>query len=164
MSRVPAWLRIIIALSMSAAIAGASYATSHEVAFTAFYLAPVILTGWTGGIKPGIVVAACCASFQVLSKLLGVGELDKPVIDLGNALSQVVIFSAVLILVVRLKQAPAFSHLEPRRRLFMSVKHYESFLFLADLGPVAPHASAIARKSSGPAPDLVAVCTLSVRD
>lgn len=98
-------VRIEIALGMVLLIAVAAYLSEHVVTFSACYLAPVLLIGWTTGVVPGIIIGVCCATAQLLSQILSQGHFDHPFLGIGNAFTQVIVFTAVDVLVARLRQA-----------------------------------------------------------
>jgi len=62
LKRLPAWATIVIGCLFIAMLAGADYITGYEIAFSIFYLIPVLYVTWYAGLRRGTAVAVLAAT------------------------------------------------------------------------------------------------------
>ncbi len=86
------------------------YLTGHHFALSAFYLIPISLGCWARGWKAGLVFAALSAAIWLAADLLTRHVYPHPVIPYWNAVTLLVLFVAVALLLSAVRSAN--KHLE----------------------------------------------------
>jgi signal transduction histidine kinase len=86
------------------------FLTGHHFALSAFYLIPISLGGWARGRKAGLMFAALSAALWLVADLLTRHAYPHPVIPYWNALTLLVLFVVVALLLSAVRSAN--THLE----------------------------------------------------
>jgi len=88
-----------------ALIGGLDYLTGYEIAFSLFYLIPVVLVTWYAGKRAGIAASVASALVWLLADLLAGHAYAHPVISIWNGLIRLSFFIIVASLLSDLRKA-----------------------------------------------------------
>lgn len=87
------------------AIVGAfDFWTGHEIAFSLFYLIPILLVTWFTGRKPGLVISLASAIAWFAADTLAEQPYSQPIIGYWNAAVRLFFFVAIVLLLPALKE------------------------------------------------------------
>lgn len=87
-----------------AGIGAADFATGRELAFSLFYLIPVVLVTWFSGKKTGLVICLASAVTWFAADMLAGQSYSQPVIRYWNAAVRLAFFVVVTVLLPALKE------------------------------------------------------------
>ena len=73
---LPAWLIVVISLSIVGTVAFINVTTSDQINVSIFYIGPVVFTTWLVSPRAGLFVAAVCAALWSIVEILTVHELS----------------------------------------------------------------------------------------
>lgn len=80
------------------------YLTGYEIGVGLFYLAPVAVTAWGAGKRPGVFVAALCCVLWYVANWAAGAVYSNPLIPVWNALIRLGFFLVVGLLVATLRE------------------------------------------------------------
>jgi len=83
----------------------ADYLTGTEVSFSIFYLLPISLVSWFGGIRPGIVFSVICAVMWFMNERIGGHVYSHSIMAYWNTAMRGMIFLMTAGLLSRLKRS-----------------------------------------------------------
>jgi diguanylate cyclase (GGDEF)-like protein len=100
----------IVALTLVALIGLLDYLTGWELAFSVFYLAPILLVTWYGSRRMGVAVALLCAATWTAAYLLSQPIYINPLAPYWNAGVRFGMFLVVVWILSALKEALKHEH------------------------------------------------------
>jgi diguanylate cyclase (GGDEF)-like protein len=87
------------------AVVGAfDFWTGHEIAFSLFYLIPIVLVTWFTGRKPGLVIGLASAIVWFAADILAGQIYSRPIIGYWNAAVRLIFFVVIVLLLPALKE------------------------------------------------------------
>lgn len=96
-------VRTALALLLVLLLGIVDLATGIEIGFSIFYLLPIYLISWHGGLWPGLLVAMASAAAWLTADLLGGHLYASPLIPFWNTLVRLFIFLLTAYLLARIK-------------------------------------------------------------
>lgn len=108
----PAWLALgpvdgfFASLALASMVAAADYLSGYELRLALFYIFPIWLATWTGGMRSGIILSITATCFWIIS-FQASGQYSQSLFYYWEGLELVVTFCIFVILMVRLRAALA---------------------------------------------------------
>ncbi|MDA8098579.1 MAG: diguanylate cyclase [Nitrospiraceae bacterium] len=93
----------IIGILCVAVIGFLDYRTGFEIAFSVFYLLPIMLTAWFGGRTPAAILSVLAAGVWFLADFVAGHVFSSPLIAIWNALMIMAIFLIVAISLAQIR-------------------------------------------------------------
>lgn len=98
-------LQTTVAFGLVAVIGYLDYVTGFEVSFAFFYVVPVALVAWSGGLAPGLAIAVLSAGSWLLANWLAGDPVSRSILFYWNAATRLGFFAVVVVLLARLRAA-----------------------------------------------------------
>ena len=94
----------VTGLILVAVVGAFDFWTGHELAFSLFYLIPILLVTWFTGRKPGLVIGLASAVAWFAADALAGQTYSQPIIGYWNAAVRLGFFVIVVFLLPALKE------------------------------------------------------------
>jgi len=99
----PKWAVHLAALLMVAVMGWADFASGYEFNFTTFYLIPILVVGWFGGLVGGLAFAVLSAAAGVTTDVMAGQPYSSRLILVWEVVARAVMFSVVAYITARLR-------------------------------------------------------------
>ncbi len=105
LKQISYWQILVLGIVLIILVGSIDYLSGDEISFSIFYLIPILLVTWFGGIRTGIVFS-CISSFEwILADFFGGHVYSHPAIPYWNMLVRLSIFLLVVYIMSRLKDS-----------------------------------------------------------
>ncbi|HVU05511.1 MAG TPA: GGDEF domain-containing protein [Polyangiaceae bacterium] len=101
-------------------------ATGYQLAFSVFYLVPIVIVGWTGGQRAGLFLAVSAGAVWLGADLLGAPRYSHSLLPYWNAAVRTTVFGFVVLLLTSFRSERLLGRTDPltglgnRKALFES--------------------------------------------